>query len=145
MVTVTNNQSTDELEHRQFTALGQDNSNADNDAQAQADQHQADAAMRKVEAGVAVILFAVLKVVRALIAKELPEIIDEWPDAVLKQPAEAAIPLLKKHMEKVMQFLGQNPEAAVFAMSLIPLGMGYIAAAERHDKSATTVVENAAT
>jgi len=142
VTTVTkNNRPADDLENRSFSELGgaANEPNAE-DQQAEAQQAQA---MAAIEAGAAKVLYALFKIARSLIARQLPEILDEWSDAIIKEPATAAVPLLKKHLEKAMAVLGANPELAVFAMSLIPLGMGYITAMERHDKTPPAdVVEN---
>lgn len=134
VTTVTKNtEPADDLESRTFTELGGAANEPSQEDQAAAEQQAQ--AMAAIESGAASVLFALFKVARSLIARQLPEIMDEWTDAILKEPAKAAIPLVKKHLEKVMQVLGSNPELAVFAMSLIPLGMGYVAALERHDKT----------
>ena len=125
----------DDIASRQFTALGAE----PGPEQAQQEQQQSQA-MQAIEEGAAKVIIALFKIARKLIARQLPEIREEWTDSALKEPATAAIPLLKKHLEKAMQFLGSNPEAAVFCMALVPLGMGYIAAAERHDKAPPAVV-----
>ena len=141
MVTVTKNQATDDLENRTFTATG-GNAMAD-EGQAQAQEQEQAQLMASIDAGASKVIFALLKMARSLVARQLPEIMEEWRDSVLKEPAEAAVPLIKKHLEKLMQVLGSNPELTVFAMSLLPLGMGYVAALERHDKTPPAdVVDN---
>lgn len=141
MVTITKDtQQIDDLESRSFTKLGSTASEAGPEVQNDPQQAQALAA---IEAGAAAVVLALFKVARSLIARHLPEIMDEWSDVVIKEPAKAAVPLIKKHMQKIMEVLGSNPELAVFAMSLVPLGMGYVAALERHDKKPPVeVVEN---
>lgn len=124
------NPNTDEIAARTFTALG-----AEPSPEQQQQQHEQGQAMQAIEEGAAKVIMAIFKIARKLIARQLPEIMEEWPDSMLKEPAQAAVPLLKKHLEKVMQALGANPELAVFCMSMVPLGMGYIAAMERHQKT----------
>lgn len=97
-------------------------------AEADADAEQSLAAL---EAGAVKVVLMLLKVGRALIAKRLPEIVDEWPDDVLKPPAEAAVPLLKKHMEGLMKMAASSPETAALVVSCIPLLMGLLAAVDK--------------
>jgi hypothetical protein len=94
------------------------------------EQSQAEA-MAAIEAGAAKFILALLKMGRALVAKHLPEIREEWTDPVLQSPAEAAVPLLKKYMSQIMNVIGSNAELAAFAMAMIPLGMGYLSAMDR--------------
>lgn len=101
------------------------------------------AAMQAIEAGIGKVLLYGFKVLRAVIARKLPEIKDEWPDDVLQAPADAAVPLVRKHLDAIMQIAGANPELTVFALSMLPLAMGYLAAVERHEKTVTTVTEKA--
>lgn len=110
-----------------------DNTRTAADQAADAEQAQT---MAAIEAGAAKVVLGLLKAARSFLAKRLPEILDEWPDDVLRQPAEAAIPLLRKHMESLMKIAGANPELAVFLMSLLPLVMGYVSAVEAHDRAA---------
>lgn len=91
------------------------------------------AAMAKLEAGVAKVMLALLKAGRAWACKRLPELREEWTDELLQEPANAAIPLLKKHVGFLMSTIGQSPEAAALAISVLPLVMGYINAIDRHE------------
>lgn len=102
------------------------------DQAANDDQGQA---MAAIEAGAARVVLGLLKAARAYLAKRLPEILEEWPDEVLKAPAEAAIPLIRKHMESLMKIVGANPELAVFLMSLLPLVMGWVEATDKHGRA----------
>lgn len=97
------------------------------------------AALAAMEQGVQRLVFFALKACRAYIARKLPEINQEWPDQVLHPPAEAAVPLLRKHMAKIMEVAGSNPELAMLAISLVPLGMGYMAAVEKHARTVQDV------
>lgn len=121
---------------------------AQNDASPQAPEPAPDdgsaAAMAQIEAGTAKIMLGLLKAARAWLARKLPEIKEEWPDDLLKGPADAAVPLVKKHLEALMQIAGANPELAVFAMSLLPLVLGYVAATEKHDKRTVQEVKTPA-
>jgi hypothetical protein len=108
-------------------------------AAAQASAEQEAAALQAIQAGMQKILFFGLKALRAYIARKMPEIVDEWPDSVLRAPAEAAVPLLQEHMSKIMAVAGQNPNLAMLALSLVPMGMGYMSAAERHARTVQDV------
>lgn len=99
-----------------------------------ADQAAAAQAMANIEAGAKQVLLALAKMARAAIAKRLPEIREEWTDDALAAPAAAAVPLLKKHMEKLMMLAGSSPEAAAFALSLIPLVLGVVNAMDRAEQ-----------
>lgn len=72
-----------------------------------------------------------LKLARAALEKHLPEIREEWPDEMLKGPADAAIPVLKEQLGKLFELAGKNPNTAVLALSLIPLFTGLASAASR--------------
>jgi hypothetical protein len=99
---------------------------------------EADAAMKAIEAGAAKVVLGLLKAARAWLAKRLPEIREEWPDEVLQGPADAAVPLLRKHMQALMQIAGANPELAVFCLSLVPLVMGWLAAEDKASQRLAT-------
>lgn len=91
-------------------------------------------AMAMIEEGAKKVLLALAKLARAAIAKRLPEIREEWTDEDLAGPAAAAVPLLKKHMDKLMTLAGSSPEAAAFALSLIPLVLGVVNAMDRAEQ-----------
>lgn len=99
-------------------------------------EEQAAKSMAMLEAGVSKVLLAFLKVGRTWAAKRLPELRDEWTDEMLQEPAAAAVPLIKKHLSFLMSVVGQSPEAAALAISLLPLAMGYIAALDKHEEAA---------
>lgn len=105
------------------------------EAAAQAEAEAQGKALQAIEAGITRVVYFLLRAVRGAIARKMPEILEEWPDPVLLSPAEASVPLLRKHMERITAIAGANPELAVFAISLVPLGMGYIAAAEKHSRT----------
>lgn len=99
-----------------------------------AGQGAADAeSMKQIEAGAQFVILALLKMARAAIAKRLPEIREEWTDDALAGPAAAAVPVLKKHIEKLMTIAGSSPEVAALALSLIPLVLGVVNAVDRAD------------
>lgn len=103
-------------------------------AVAERDQASADQAMAQIEAGARQVLLALAKMARAAIAKGLPEIREEWTDEALAGPAAAAVPLLKKHIEKLMTIAGSSPEAAAFVLSVIPLILGVVNALDRAEQ-----------
>ena len=102
-------------------------------AEQEAQEQQAAQAMAMLEAGTTRVILYGLQWTRAKIGKDLPEIHDEWTDETLQRPAEAVIPLIRKHMESLLVLVGTSPELAVFAMSLIPLLMGLMSATEKHE------------
>lgn len=89
-----------------------------------------------IEAGVQRLVLFALKAARAYIARTVPEINEEWPDEVLKPPAEAAVPLLRRHLGQIMEIAGAHPEAAALVISVVPLALGYMAALDKHAKAA---------
>lgn len=95
--------------------------------------------LQAVSLGVSKIVLAALRALRTSIAKSMPEILDEWPDEVLRAPADAAAPVLQRYMTRITELMGRNPEMAMLAVALVPLGMGYISAVEKHSRT----VENA--
>lgn len=104
--------------------------------QAPAEAAEEAASLAALEAGAAKVVLMILKVGRAMLAKRLPEIVTEWPDALLTPPAEAAVPLLKKHMAGLMRMAASSPETAALVVSCIPLLMGLLAAIDKADKAA---------
>lgn len=136
----------DELERLTFdpaTGAGAAGSPSQDDLDAQAAAaaaaQQEAQALAAMEQGVQRLVFFGLKALRAYIARRLPEIHQEWPDQVLHPPADAAVPLLRKHMGRLIEVAGANPELAVLAVSLVPLGMGYMAAVEKHTRTVEDV------
>lgn len=127
--------SGDALAARTFTPLNADPVNPEAEAQAAQEQAQADAAMNAVRQNMAGFIFTALKVARKLVARKLPEILEEWTDPVLQAPAVAAVPLVERHLDRLMQLVGQSPELAAFALACIPLGVGYMNAADKHART----------
>lgn len=126
----------DPLETIQFSAVdGGQQQNPEAAAAAAAQAQQEAQALQALEAGVARVVYFGLKAVRSMIARRMPEILDDWTDPVLQGPAEAAVPLLRKHMERLSEVAGANPELTVFFFACVPLGMGYISASERHART----------
>jgi GAF domain-containing protein len=125
----------DPLEGMTFSTVDTAAPNPEAQAAAEAEAQQQAQALQAIEAGIMRVVYFGLRAVRGAIARRMPEIMDEWPDPVLQGPAEASVPLLRRHMEKLSQIAGANPELTVFALSLVPLGMGYIAAAEKNSRT----------
>lgn len=105
---------------------------ADPAAQEEAAKHEQ--AMAALEAGMQKFTMGMFKVGRAVLSRRLPELREEWSDPVLQGPSDALVPVLKRYLGGVMNRLGDKPELAVFAFSMIPLAMGYMDAMDRHDK-----------
>lgn len=106
---------------------------ADETAQQEAEMLQA------VSLGVSKIVFAGLRALRSFVAKKVPEIMEEWPDELLRGPADAAAPVLQRYMEKFTSFAGRFPEVAMLVISCVPLAMGYVTALDRHSRTVQDV------
>ena len=119
----------------QLTAAPPTGEEPNQEEQAAADQaaQQEAQAMQMLEAGTVKVIHYLLKWTRSRISKELPEIHDEWTDDVLLRPSEASIPLIRKYMQTLLVIVGSSPELAVFAMSLMPMIFGILAAQDRHE------------
>lgn len=116
--------------------------------QAQTDQHQADQAQQReqqlmliLELGTEKVITGVLRALRSRLAVKLPEIRDEWTDEVLAGPGQAAVPVLKRYAGSLVELLGEHVELAGLVISLIPLGMGYLAANEKAAKREANTVD----
>ncbi len=137
----------DPLAARTFDALdGTAQAEADQADQADqarrdAEQQQADQAQQALEAGALVAVLALLKVARNLIARNLPEIRQEWTDPALNAPATAAIPLLRRHLGALFALAGTHAELAAFAFACLPLALGYAAALDRAALNAERTVD----
>lgn len=88
--------------------------------------------LQAVSLGVSKIVFAALRALRSTIARRMPEIIEEWPDEMLRAPADAAAPVLQRYMARLSELAGRNPELAMLIVSLVPMAMGFVSASERH-------------
>lgn len=108
--------------------------------QQQAEQdRQASAAMR---AGLGRFVLGGLKAVRSKMAASNRHLLDEWPDAVLKDVADAVPPVVEKRLAALMPMAGKYPEEAALCMALVPMVMGYISATEKRAAALATIVEN---
>jgi hypothetical protein len=88
-----------------------------------------------LEAGAQRVILGLLRAVRERLAVKLPEIRQEWPDAMLQEPAQQAMPLLRKYAVKLLTQMGENAELGAFAFSLLPLVIGYQIAQDKHAKT----------
>lgn len=122
----------DDLAARSFTAIGGD-ATAGPDLEAQAAEEQEAQSMAQLEAGFKKVAFGILKLVRNLVEKNLPEIREEWSDPVLQGPVDPLVGVIKKYLPRVMDSLGKFPEIGLLAFSMLPLVMGYMAALEKHN------------
>ena len=110
------------------------------DPEAEQASEQEAQALRQLDVGMAKLTMGLFKVLRAVLSRQLPELRDEWTDSVLQAPADALVPVLKKYLASLMERLAENPELAVFAMTILPLVMGYMDALARHEKTVTDAV-----
>ncbi len=127
-------QEHDDLAARSFTAIGGPTMAApDPEAEAQAEQEAQ--SMAQLEAGFKKVAFGLLRLVRNLVEKNLPEIRQEWSDSVLQGPVDPLVGVIKKYLPRIMDGLGKFPELGLLAFSMLPLVMGYMAAIEKHAKT----------
>ena len=105
------------------------------DAAADEAAQQEAQAMQVMAAGVSKIVFAGLRALRSLIARRMPEIMEEWPDDVLRAPADASAPVLQRYMERLTALAGRNPELAMLVVATVPMAMGYVSALEKHART----------
>lgn len=91
-------------------------------------------AMAKIPAGL-------LRAIRSRIAQKLPTIVEEWPDAMLDGAAATVPPVVIRYMGAMGPWFAQYPEIAVMFFAFMPLGLGYIAASERHEANAARTVD----
>ncbi len=122
----------DDLAARSFTAIG-GTAAAGPDPEAEAQAQQEAQTMAALEAGFRVVIFGALKVLRKVIEKNLPEIREEWNDAVLQGPVDPLVALAQKYLPKLMEGFGKYPELGLLAFSMLPLVMGYLNAVEKHE------------
>lgn len=108
---------------------------AQQDAAADEAAQQEAQMLQAVSLGVSKIVFAGLRALRSMIAKGMPEIMEEWPDDVLRAPADAAAPVLQRYMERLTALAGRNPELAMLVIATVPMAMGYVTALEKHSRT----------
>jgi len=128
----------DPLENLTFTPVGGPAggaAKAEQDAEADAAAAQEAQMLQAVSLGVSRIVFAGLRAVRSAIARRMPEILEEWPDEMLRGPADASAPVLQRYMARITDVMGRNPEVAMLFMSMVPMAMGFMAATEKHART----------
>lgn len=108
--------------------------NSATQAGAEADQAQTTAAL---DATVAKVAFGLLRAARTLIGRKLPEIHAEWSDDVLRGPADALPPVMRRYAGTVSDWAGRYPELFGLGLSVLPMLMGYVAAVEKHAMTVT--------
>lgn len=120
---------------------------ADESRPTPAEVDQADAQKAEAEANQAQmrgifdkLALGLLRAARAGIARKLPEIRDEWPDALLEEPAACLFPVLKKRAGALMKHADDYPEEAALIVACIPLALGAVAAIERNQANRTEVL-----
>lgn len=96
-------------------------------------------AVQAMEAALGAVVFGLLRAARAMIGRRMPEIHEHWPDDVLRLPADASVPVLRRYAGQVSQWAAQYPELAGLGFACLPLAMGYAAAVEQHAATVTDV------
>ena len=106
-----------------------------------ADAGQDDAAQStaQLDAAVSAMALGLLRTARTLIARKLPEIQAEWTDDVLRMPADALPPVLKRYAGQVSEWAARFPELVGLGVACMPMMMGYMAAVEAHAKTVSDV------
>ncbi|WP_288254049.1 hypothetical protein [uncultured Hydrogenophaga sp.] len=108
----------------------------DADVAAREETEREEQGLRMIE-GVAVnMVFFGLKLGRKAMAKQLPEVNETLPDEKLLPSAQAFLPLIKRHMGKVMEAVAKSPELAVALIGVLPIAMGIMEAMELSDRRA---------
>lgn len=102
----------------------------------EADEAAKAEAVKQLNAAAGAMIFGLLKAVRSRVARKLPEIREEWPDELLRVPADAAVPVAQKHLGRFLKFGVGFEEEGALAVAMLPLVMGYLSASE---KNANTV------
>ena len=118
--------------------LGEGNTLADvaeREAQ-EREEEQAAEGMKQMDAMATGLVFLGLKFGRRLMAKQLPEVNETLPDETLSGSAQAALPLVKKHLGGLMETASKSPELAALLMGLVPVAMGIVAALELSQRRA---------
>lgn len=110
----------------------------------QAREHeQAAEGMKQMDAMATGLVFLGLKFGRRAMARQLPEVNETLPDETLAGSAQAALPLVKKHLGGLMETASKSPELAALLIGLVPVALGIVAALELHQRRAEAVPEPA--
>jgi hypothetical protein len=123
----------DALASLTFTPTSGEAAEADEAAQQKAADEAAKAeALEKVAASTCrKVLIGLGKFGREKLAKTLPTIREEWPDSIFEGPADAAMPLISAHLQRLMLAAGSNEKLLMFGFSLVPMALGVMAAIEK--------------
>lgn len=116
----------------------------DADVAARAEAEAEAEGMRQIEESAIGLVLMLLKLGRRALARQLPEVEETLPDEKLAEPARAFLPLLKKHLGKVMDAASKNPELAVALVGVLPIAMGIMEAMDLADKRAAAAKKKAA-
>lgn len=100
-----------------------------------------EAQLQQLRGVVEKLVFGGLRALRAVIARRVPEILDEWPDQALRDPAANAFPLLHKRLGALTEVAGKYPEEAAFVLAVVPLGLGAMAAIEKHEANQAKLLQ----
>lgn len=111
----------------------------DADVAERAKQEQEAEGLKQVEAMAVGVVFMAMKFGRGALAKKLPEVNETIPDNTLGGSAHAALPLMKKHLSKLMESAAKSPELAALLLGLMPIAMGLVEAVSLHEKRAAAV------
>lgn len=105
-------------------------------ADAQASEAQATA---QLDAAVAAVALGLLRTTRTVLVRKLPELRDEWSDDVLRMPADALPPVMKRYAGQISEWAARFPELMALGVACMPMLMGYMAAVEKHARTVTDV------
>lgn len=104
----------------------------DADVAERAEQERAAEGLAQVEAMAVGLVFMGLKFSRHAMAKRLPEVNETISDNTLQGSAAAALPLMKKHLNKLMESASKSPELAALLVGLMPIALGLVQAVDLH-------------
>jgi len=99
--------------------------------QVEVEQQKATIQLDKVAKVVERLAFGALRAVRGRIAKNMPEILEEWPDEMLREPAGAVMPVGMKYLARLMEKVSKYEEEGMLLFTMLPLALGYVQAMER--------------
>lgn len=105
-------------------------------AKAEADAAQQQAQMLEAAAGA--VIMGLLAALRKRIIKQLPEFEEECPLEMLQGPAAASVDLLRDYIASLANLAGPGSKYAMLAVSLLPIGMAYISAIDKHSKASAS-------
>lgn len=106
---------------------------------AEAQQASEAQATAQLDAAVAAVALGLLRTTRAVLVRKLPELRDEWSDDVLRMPADALPPVMKRYAGQISEWAARFPELMALGVACLPMLMGYMAAVEKHARTVTDV------